>query len=75
MVEIGSSEATEILSDFGQVGLSAEKVASVAARDAREYLVFSRSGRRASDEQLLLPLALAGAGFFFAEKTNMQAQR
>src|SRR6266478_9376163 len=33
MIEIGSSEITEIFSAFGQVGLSAEKVATIAARD------------------------------------------
>jgi RNA 3'-terminal phosphate cyclase len=37
MIEIRSNEVTEIFSTFGQVGLSAEKVASIAARDAHEY--------------------------------------
>ena len=39
MIEIGSSEVTEIFSAFGQVALAAEKVASIAAREARGYLV------------------------------------
>jgi RNA 3'-terminal phosphate cyclase (ATP) len=35
MIEIGTAEATEIFSAFGQLGVSAEKVASIAARAAR----------------------------------------
>jgi RNA 3'-terminal phosphate cyclase (ATP) len=74
MIEIGSSEITEIFSAFGQVGLSAEKVASIAARDAREYLVSRAAAGEHLTDQLLLPLALAGAGFFTAEKINMHAR-
>ena len=74
MIEIGSSEITEIFSAFGQVGLSAEKVASIAARDAREYLVSRAAACEHLTDQLLLPLALAGAGFFTAEKINMHAR-
>jgi len=74
MIEIGSSEVTEIFSAFGQVGLSAEKVASIAARDAREYLVSRAAAGEHLTDQLLLPLALAGAGSFTAEKINMHAR-
>ena len=45
MIEIGSEEVTEIFSAFGQVGLSAEKVASIAARCAG---ISSPAPRRAS---------------------------
>jgi len=71
MIEIGSGEVTEIFSAFGQVGLSAEKVASVAARDARGYLVSRAAAGEHLTDQLLLPLALAGMGSFTAEKINM----
>jgi RNA 3'-terminal phosphate cyclase (ATP) len=74
MIEIGSSEVTEIFSAFGQVGLSAEKVASIAARDAREYLVSRAAAGEHLTDQLLLPLALAGTGSFTAEKINMHAR-
>jgi len=74
MIEIGSSEVTEIFSAFGQVGLSAEKVASIAAHDAREYLVSRAAAGEHLTDQLLLPLALAGAGSFTAEKINMHAR-
>lgn len=73
MIEIGSGEVTEIFSAFGQVGLSAEKVASMAARDAREYLVSRAAAGEHLTDQLLLPIALAGAGSFTAEKINMHA--
>jgi RNA 3'-terminal phosphate cyclase (ATP) len=74
MIEIGSSEVTEIFSAFGQVGLSAERVASIAARDAREYLVSRAAAGEHLTDQLLLPLALAGAGSFTAEKINLHAR-
>ena len=74
MIEIGSGEVTEIFSAFGQVGVSAERVASAAARDAREYLVSRAAAGEHLTDQLLLPLALAGAGSFTAEKINRHAR-
>ena len=74
MIEIGCSEVTEIFSAFGQIGMSAEKVASIAARDARGYLVSRAAAGEHLTDQLLLPLALAGAGSFTAEKINLHAR-
>jgi RNA 3'-terminal phosphate cyclase (ATP) len=74
MIEIGSAEATEIFSAFGQVGVAAEKVASIAAKDARAYLVSRAVASEHLTDQLLLPFALAGAGSFTAEKINMHAR-
>lgn len=74
MIEIGSPEVTEIFSAFGQVGLSAEKVAAIAAREARGYLVSRAAAGEHLTDQLLLPLALAGAGSFTAEKINLHAR-
>ncbi|HME09689.1 MAG TPA: RNA 3'-terminal phosphate cyclase [Bryobacteraceae bacterium] len=73
MIEIGSSEVTEIFSAFGQVALSAEKVASIAAREARQYLVSRAAAGEHLTDQLLLPLALAGSGSFTAAKINLHA--
>jgi RNA 3'-terminal phosphate cyclase (ATP) len=39
MVELGSAGVTAIFTAFGQLGVSAEKVADSAAREGREYLV------------------------------------
>ena len=74
MIEIGSSDVTEIFSAFGQVALAAEKVASTAARDAREYLVSRAAVGEHLTDQLLLPLALARSGSFTAQKINMHAR-
>jgi RNA 3'-terminal phosphate cyclase (ATP) len=74
MIEIGSSEVREIFSSFGQIALAAEKVASIAAREAREYLVSRAAVGEHLTDQLLLPLALAGIGSFTAQKINLHAR-
>jgi RNA 3'-terminal phosphate cyclase (ATP) len=74
MIEIESSGVTEIFSSFGQVALAAEKVASIAARDAREYLVSRAAAGEHLTDQLLVPLALAGKGSFTAQKINLHAR-
>ena len=74
MIEIGSSEVTEIFSAFGQIALAAEKVASIAAREAREYLVSRAAVGEHLTDQILLPLALAGKGSFTAQKINLHAR-
>jgi RNA 3'-terminal phosphate cyclase (ATP) len=74
MIEIGTAEVTEIFSSFGQIGVAAEKVASIAAKDARAYLVSRAVAGEHLTDQLLLPLALAGGGSFTAEKINLHAR-
>lgn len=74
MIEIGSGDVTEIFSAFGQVALAAEKVASIAAREAREYLVSRAAAGEHLTDQILLPLALAGEGSFTAQKINLHAR-
>src|SRR5258708_22138638 len=74
MIEISSADVTEIFSAFGQIGLSAEKVASIAARDARGYLVSRAAPDQHLTDQLFVPIALAGASCFPAEKINMHAR-
>ncbi|HEY3835410.1 MAG TPA: RNA 3'-terminal phosphate cyclase [Bryobacteraceae bacterium] len=74
MVEVGSAEVTEIFTAFGQMGVAAEKVASTAAREARDYLASRAAAGEHLTDQLLLPLALAGQGSFTARKINMHAR-
>lgn len=74
MIEVGSAEVTEIFSAFGQIGVAAEKVASIAAKETRAYLVSRAVAGEHLTDQLLLPLALAGGGSFTAEKINMHAR-
>ncbi len=63
-VEIVSDAVTEVMSAFGQRGVSAEKVARDAVRQVREYLQYDLPVGRYLADQLLLPLAMAGKGRF-----------
>src|SRR6185369_13476489 len=74
MIEVGSAEVTEIFTAFGEIGVSAEKVASTAAREVREYLASSAVAGEHLTDQLLLPMALAGGGSFTAQKLNRHAR-
>src|SRR5690606_14817228 len=59
-----SSELTEVFTAFGRRGVRAEEVAKAAADDARRYLRSNAPIGVHLADQLLLPLALAGAGSF-----------
>jgi RNA 3'-terminal phosphate cyclase (ATP) len=74
MIEVGSADVTEIFTAFGQLGVSAEKVAATAAREVREYLASRAVAGEHLSDQLLLPMALAGGGSFTAQKINMHAR-
>jgi RNA 3'-terminal phosphate cyclase (ATP) len=74
MIEVGSTDVTEIFTAFGQLGVSAEKVAATAAREVREYLVSRAVAGEHLTDQLLLPMALARGGSFTAQKINMHAR-
>ena len=54
----------EMTSAFGEQGISAEKVASRAARAMRDYIATGAAVGRCLADQLLLPMALAGGGGF-----------
>jgi RNA 3'-terminal phosphate cyclase (ATP) len=73
MVEVGSARLTEIFTAFGQLGVSAERVGSLAAQDAREYLDSAAVAGEHLGDQLLLPMALAGDGSFTTVKLNSHA--
>ncbi len=74
MVEVGSAEVTEIFTAFGKMQVSAEAVADMAAREAREYLASKAVAAEHLTDQLLLPMALAGGGSFTALKLNPHAR-
>src|SRR5437667_396449 len=69
-----SDEVVEIFSSFGRAGVPAEKVGDEVARQAREYLVSRGAVAEYLADQLLLPMALAGAGSFTATKLSMHAR-
>ncbi len=74
MVEVGSAQVTEIFTAFGRLGVGAETVAQEAAGEAREYLASKAAAGEHLADQLLLPMALAGAGSFTATKLNLHAR-
>lgn len=73
-VEAGSADVTEMFTGFGQRGVSAEDVASRAADEALEYLASTAVAGEHLADQLLLPMAIAGAGTFTAVKLNLHAR-
>jgi RNA 3'-terminal phosphate cyclase (ATP) len=64
MIAIDSESVTEIVTGFGIKGLAAETVASAACTEAERYLSADVPVGIHLADQLLIPLALAGAGSF-----------
>lgn len=63
-VHVQTREITETISALGRKGLRAEMVAGEAARQTKQYLDAGAPVGEHLADQLLLPLALAGAGSF-----------
>jgi RNA 3'-terminal phosphate cyclase (ATP) len=63
-LEIASENVTEVFTGFGELGVSAEKVAEKAVGEARQYLAAGVPVGHYLADQLLLPMALAGGGSF-----------
>jgi RNA 3'-terminal phosphate cyclase (ATP) len=63
-VEIESEQCTEVFTGFGELGVSAEKVAKDTVRLVEEYLFANVPVGPYLADQLLLPMALAGGGSF-----------
>jgi RNA 3'-terminal phosphate cyclase (ATP) len=59
-----SAELTEVFTGFGRRGIPAERVAHGVAEDAKRYLASEAPVGVHLADQLLVPLALAGAGSF-----------
>jgi RNA 3'-terminal phosphate cyclase (ATP) len=81
LIEIGFESGTEIVSAFGERGVRAESVAERAVREYRRFVAAGAPvGRRLAD-QLIVPLALAGAGRFRTQplsehtRTNIEVVR
>jgi RNA 3'-terminal phosphate cyclase (ATP) len=62
LLEVESEHVTEVFSAFGEQGVRAETVAERAVRETRRYLAAGAPVGPHLADQLLLPLALAGAG-------------
>ena len=64
MIEIESETVTEVVTGFGEKGVSAEKVASDACDEAQAYIAAGVPVGIHLADQLLIPMALAGGGTF-----------
>lgn len=64
LIEIGSTHITEMFAEFGERGVRAEQVAHKAVRDVRRYLTANVPVGSHLADQLLVPMAMAGAGSF-----------
>jgi RNA 3'-terminal phosphate cyclase (ATP) len=73
VLEIESEHVTEIVTGFGEKKVSAETVAERACAEARAYLETGAPVGEHLADQLLLPLALAGAGSFVATPLSSHA--
>jgi RNA 3'-terminal phosphate cyclase (ATP) len=74
LIEIESSEITEVFTGFGERGVQAESVAESVVSGVREYLATSVPVGQHLADQLLIPIALAGTGAFktFAPSRHTQ---
>ncbi len=74
MIEVGSPNGNELVSSFGELGVSAEKVAALAVEQLRPYQTSRAVAGEHLTDQLLVPFALAGGGSFTAVKLNRHAR-
>jgi RNA 3'-terminal phosphate cyclase (ATP) len=72
-VEVESEQVTELFTGFGKKGVSAESVAEGVAAEVRAYLDSEAPVGEHLADQLLIPLALAGAGSFVATPLSSHA--
>jgi RNA 3'-terminal phosphate cyclase (ATP) len=64
VVEIETEHHTEVFTGFGEVDVRAEGVATKVAQEARAYIASGVPVGRHLADQILIPMALAGAGRF-----------
>jgi RNA 3'-terminal phosphate cyclase (ATP) len=74
MIEIQTQHHTEVCTGFGQRGVRAETVAETALQEARAYIAADLPVGCYLADQLLVPLALAGAGRFRTPPLSLHAR-
>lgn len=74
MLEAVFEHVTEVVSGFGKLGVSAEKLASTAANRMTGYLNSGAFAGPYLADQLLLPFAVAGGGSFTTVKPSQHAR-
>lgn len=74
MLEVEHQHVTELVTAFGERGVPAQRVAQTAAKAMRRYL---RDGAPVGEhlaDQLMIPMALAGAGRYVTGSLSLHAQ-
>jgi RNA 3'-terminal phosphate cyclase (ATP) len=74
LLEARFSHATEIVSGFGRLGVTAESLARQACARMRGYLACDAFAGPYLADQLLLPMAVAGSGVFTTVKPSEHAR-
>jgi RNA 3'-terminal phosphate cyclase (ATP) len=64
LITLAHENVTEVFSAFGEKGIAAEAVANKVLTETREYIASTAAVGEHLADQLLIPLALAGAGMF-----------
>ena len=70
LVEARFENVTEVMSGFGKLGVPAERLAKTAAKRMAGYLAAEAFAGPYLQDQLLLPLAMAGRGVFTTVKLS-----
>lgn len=73
LLELVGDEVTEVITGFGERGVSAEAVAVRVASDAKHFLAQRVPVGEFLADQLLIPLALAGGGAFVTGPLSMHS--
>jgi RNA 3'-terminal phosphate cyclase (ATP) len=74
LLEAAFEHATEIVTGFGKLGVSAESLAKTAAQRMAGFLASNAFAGPYLADQLLLPFALAGGGSFTTVKPSQHAR-
>ena len=74
LLEAAFENVTEIVTGFGKLGVSAEKLASTAASRMAGYLASDAFAGPYLADQLLLPFAVAGGGSFTTVKPSQHSR-
>lgn len=74
LVEVASAHVTEVISAYGEKGKPAEDVGAEAAREARHYLDSEVPVGEHLADQLMLPMALAGAGRYRTVEPSLHSK-
>lgn len=73
LLEAAFEQVTEVVSGFGKLGVSAERVAQTAAGRMAGYLASDAFAGPYLADQLLLPFAIAGGGSFTTVKPSQHS--